>query len=269
MNGSPKETAADEVVRALREKMRDLETDPVRRRAVPIGVGCAALDRCLPGGGVLPGTLIEWLAPCRGSGAALLALLAARAVCRDGAALVVVDRDGQFYPPAAAALGIDLQRMILVRPNSPDEHRWALDQALRCQVVGAVWTAIDRLDARTFRRLQLAAEQSGTVGLLLRNAAVRGRPSWAEVQLLVQPRTASVGRRLYVEVVRARGAAAGRGVLLQIDEQTGAMRAVASPGGTGISPVLGLGTTQKQLSLLGVDKGEYSRGATSQRLAAD
>jgi hypothetical protein len=36
-----------------------------------------------------------------------LALLAAREICRRGGLLVVLDRRGEFYPPAAVRLGIE------------------------------------------------------------------------------------------------------------------------------------------------------------------
>jgi hypothetical protein len=43
------------------------------------------------------------------------------------------------------------------------------------------------LDARVFRRLQLAAESGGTIGLLVRPAHIRRRPTWAQVQWLIAP----------------------------------------------------------------------------------
>ena len=50
----------------------------------------------------------------------------------------------------------------------------------------AVWGGLEALDDRWFRRFQLAAEQSGCLGLLLRPAKYRGDPSWSEVQLAVR-----------------------------------------------------------------------------------
>ncbi len=87
----------------------------------------------------------------------------------------------------------------------------ALDQALRCPAVAAVvaWPeSLDgKLDGRTFRRLQLAAEQGGGLGLLIRPESVRSQPSWADVRLLVEPlpSTAPYGRRMRVVLLRCRG----------------------------------------------------------------
>ena len=120
--------------------------------------------------------LIEWLSGMARSGAATLSLLCAREACRQGGALVVIDRQQTFYPPAAAAWGIDLDRLIIVRPQSARDELWAAVQSLRSPAVAAVWAPIDRLDSRAFRRLQLAAQAGRTLGLLLRPRTSAANP---------------------------------------------------------------------------------------------
>jgi RecA/RadA recombinase len=71
--------------------------------------GCSALDRLLPEGGLRRGTLVEWLSAAPGSGAATLALIAAREACRSGGVLAVLDTQRGFYPPGAAALQVEPQ----------------------------------------------------------------------------------------------------------------------------------------------------------------
>jgi hypothetical protein len=133
------------------------------------------------------GMLIEWLRGLAHSGAATLSLLCAREACRAGGTLVVIDRLQTFYPPAAAAWGIDLGRLIIVRPRGMRDALWATLQSLRSPAVAAVWAPLEKLDSREFRQLQLAAQTGRTLGLLLRPAYVRGQPSWADVRLLVEP----------------------------------------------------------------------------------
>ena len=97
------------------------------------------------------------------------------------------------------------------------------DQALRCPAVAATVAWPERLDGRTFRRLQLAAEAGGGLGLLLRPSRARDEPSWAEIRLRVEPLPAAgpeAGRRLRVEVLRCRGQAEGQRVELEIDDAT-------------------------------------------------
>jgi hypothetical protein len=146
--------------------------------------GCPALDRVLAGHGFHRGTLVEYLAE-PGGGAAALALIAAREACREGGALVVIDRQGSLYPPATANLGIDLNP-IFVRPRTQKDQLWALHQSLSCPGVGAVLCWPEKLDDRAFRAVQLAAENGATVGLFVRPISVRGQPTWSELQLLIE-----------------------------------------------------------------------------------
>src|SRR5436190_318830 len=186
----------------LRCQMARLEGGRRLEDEEPLSTGCAEFDRLLPRGGFSQGTLVEWLADHSGSGAGTLALLTARQTCRHGKTLVVMDRQRSFYPPAAVAWGYGLTQMLVIRSASEEDELWALDQALRCRGVGAVFAPLTKLDVHDFRRLQLAAEEGGTLGLLLRPATIRGDPSWADLQLAVHPRASPTGRRLCVEVVR-------------------------------------------------------------------
>ena len=191
-----------------------------------VTTGCQSLDQLLPDRALVRGSLVEWLASGPGggglgSGASVLALMAAREACREGGALVVVDRDGTFYPPAAAAWQIDLQSTMVVRPESDKDEHWALDQALRCEHAAAVVAWPRRIDSRTFRRLQLAAKASGSIGLLVRPQAARCEPSWADVRLLVSPKASLEGWRLDVQLLKCRGGF-GRGEIeLEINDETG------------------------------------------------
>jgi protein ImuA len=181
-----------------------------RPAAEAFSTGCAALDRTLPGGGLARGSLVEWLADQSGCGAGLLAVAAAREAQRTGGAVAVIDRGEGFYPPAAAAWGLDLTSLIVVRVTSDADQRWALDQTLRCEHVAAVLAWPRRLDGRTFRRLQLAAEASGAVGLLVRPVTARREPAWSHVRWAVAPRptpplAGGEAWRLAVELLRVRG----------------------------------------------------------------
>jgi hypothetical protein len=207
----------------------------------PVSTGSPPLDRLLPAGGLARGSLVEYLTSGSGSGAGTLALAGAREACAGGRALVVVDRRRTFYSPAAAAWGIDLSQTLLLQPRDDAAELWALDQALRCPGVGAVYASCGSLDVRDFRRLQLAAESGGTLGVLVRPASLRGQPSWADVQweitgsqvpspkskVAVRSWTLNFGPwskprwQLRVELVRCRGGPSGQVAELVLDETTG------------------------------------------------
>lgn len=219
----------EEVVAGLRENIRSIEGGRGwRRDRRAFSSGCPALDRLLPEAGIVRGSLIEWLSDGAGSGAATLAMMVAREAASRGGVLVVMDSQKRFYPPAAAALGIDLERTIVVRTPRVQDEMWALDQVLRCPGVTVAYAAVDKLDWRWFRRLQLAAENGGSLGLLLRPAWVHGQPSWSHVQLLVQPRPSQGPRRWCLEVTHCQGRTPEGTVELELDEADGVVRAKAT-----------------------------------------
>ena len=162
--------------------------------------GFSPLDALLPHGGLKPGTLLDWLYASPGNGAGTLALLLAARALETEQVLVVIDPQRQFYPPAAVALGVELRRVVLVHPLTVADTLWTWEQALRSPAVGGVWGALTKLEPRTFRRLQVAAEGGTAIGHLIRPAHVQKQPSWAHTQLLVET---SNGTRQRVTVTRA------------------------------------------------------------------
>ena len=235
------------VVQELGQRVRQIESGRRADWQQVVSSGSPALDRILPAGGFQRGSLVEWLCEGTGSGATTLALVAAAQAARAGGAVVVVDHQRAFYPPAAVALGIPLERLVVVHPDNRPDHLWALDQVLRSRGVAAVWCRPPGNEDHAWRRWQLAAEASGVLGLLARAAAARDEPSWAELRLWVEPiaqperQPPARARRLRVEVLRLRGGRAGQSVELELphnhqvehqqaaDQQTADQQAASAP----------------------------------------
>lgn len=218
-------TNRNDMIANLREQTRGIEGNKRSSGAEVISTGCERLNRLLPDNGLRRGTLVEW----HGYGAASLSLVAARQSCADGGALVVVDPTKRFYAQAASALGIDLNRLIVIRPESEQDATWAIDQALRCEAVAVVWAFVDRLDARLFRRLQLSAEMGNGLGFFIRSKVALNEPTWSAARLLVQPQAAR-GRspRFGVQVVHCQGGQAGGSGLFEINESTGLIQVASN-----------------------------------------
>jgi hypothetical protein len=189
--------------------------------------GCDALDRLLPDGGLRPGSVVEWLSPGPGSGVTLLALSAARGVLASGTT-VMCDRERCLYPNAWPAVLTDMRRVLLVRAKDNADHAWAITQSLRSPAVAVVWARLAQVNDRASRRFQLAAESGGTLGLFVRPQQARGKPTWADVQLCVEPLANGRQRRWRIECVRARGPTQATTVVVERDELTGTLRAVSA-----------------------------------------
>ncbi len=96
-------------------------SDLIRKRRMelrenPLPTSLAGLDRLL-GGGLPRGELVELVG--RGSCGRFAALLAAlRAVTGAGEAAALVDQGAQLDPQTAAEIGIDLERLLWLRPQN-------------------------------------------------------------------------------------------------------------------------------------------------------
>jgi len=144
-------------------------------------------------------------------------------------ALVIIDPEQVFYPPAAAKWGISLDNTVIIRCREPSKIMWAIQQALQCPAVGAVWGCLPNINQRWSRRFQLAAEQSGTMAMFVRpqiEARTETQTSWAEVQWTIQPCTAPIGhsshsRQIQLRLHRIRSGSPGATVKIEVDFTTG------------------------------------------------
>lgn len=185
----PPESSAFQKLEQLSRQIREMETAG-RPAQECISSGCRTMDRHLPHGGYARGSMLELLRSGPGSGVSSIALMIARQAIVDGKYLVVIDPQRQFYPPAMKSLGIPLERIIALQPANHADAIWGLAQVLRCSAVGAVIAEVGPLEDRVARKLQLAAEQGGGLGVFLRDArSARSQPSWADVQWLVRSAT--------------------------------------------------------------------------------
>jgi hypothetical protein len=152
--------------------------------------GRSSLDARLPGGGWPTASLIEVLLDESGLGEVQLFLPALVACQRrsgmeDSPWIVWIAPPHEPYAPALAQQGIELGRLLVVRPNSATEALWAAEQALRSGVCAAVLLWLKGTDDRWLRRLKLAAEAGGALGVLFRPGRHRFESSPASLRLLM------------------------------------------------------------------------------------
>src|SRR5262245_22871908 len=217
-----------ELLEKLAQRIRDIEASERPHFHANVALGIGGLEQALPEGRLPAGSLVELMSAAEGAGAWTLAMVMARHACGERKMLVIADPARRFYPPAAARLGVDLRRTIVIRPRDKRYTLAAVTQSLRCAAVGAVIGGFDSLPAFDFRRLQLAAELSGALGLLLRPAAALRVPSFATARLSVTPvASANAKRRIRVDIVRVRGGKSGQSLILEVDHETGDVRVSA------------------------------------------
>jgi hypothetical protein len=168
------------------------------RPGVPTGQ--PALDRLLAGGGWPRGAVTEILGDGPAAGGLGLLLPALAALAAEGRWLTFVAPPFVPYPPALAAAGLDLERLLSIRTQTQDAAFWALEQALRSGACCAALAWPGRPQPVALRRLQLAAEAGDALAILFLHSAA-AQPSPAGLRLSVQGR----GDGWEVTVLRQRG----------------------------------------------------------------
>ncbi len=179
---------ADIVADARVWKLKDASAAPAR----PVwSTGKSSLDARLPGGGWPTASLIEVLLDSTGLGEVQL-FLPALVACQRGTGqdadapwLVWIAPPHEPYAPALAQQGIELTRLLIVRPPTATEALWAAEQALNSGVCAAVLLWLKGTDDRWLRRLKLAAEAGGALGVLFRPERHRFEASPASLRLLM------------------------------------------------------------------------------------
>jgi protein ImuA len=202
----------------LREKIRCLEAAD-RRSVGFLPFGLAEMDAHLPGGGLALGALHE--VSGTGNGAldgAAAALFAAGIMARLTGPVLWCLRDPDLFAPGLAAAGLTPDRVIYVEAGDEQTVLACFEEGLRQGGLAGVVAEIGRLPMTGSRRLQLAAEGSGTLGLAIRRwrrmseTADFGQPTAAVTRWRISVLPAAplpvpgIGRpRWLLELIRCRG----------------------------------------------------------------
>lgn len=186
---------------------RELARREAERRRDALPTGLPPLDRLLDGG--LPrGELVE-LVGCSGSGRFATALAVLATATRGGEAAVLVDLGDHLAPATAARLGIDLERLLWLRPETTGDALAAAEVALNGGFplvvvdLGTPPVAGGRGNEAGWVRLTRAAETHGAALLVASPYRVSGTAAHSVV-------TARRGRALYAEANAGADADAGR-----------------------------------------------------------
>ena len=151
-----------------------------------LSTGFAALDAGLPGGGWPRHGLIVILTPQHGVGELYLLLPALVALSQASPArwCTWISPPHEPFAPALEAHGVALNRMLIVRTHLP---LWAHEQALRSGACEIALAWLPRASPRAVRRLQLAAEQGRSLGVLYRSQRFANEASPAMLRVLLEP----------------------------------------------------------------------------------
>lgn len=191
-------------VEELRRQLRAQAPFLGDREGVPSGL--EALDGLLGGG--FPGGAVTVLSGVPGSGRMTLATALLARHTRAGRPVAWIDGRGTLYPPALAAAGVDLERVLMVRGGGA-RTAYAVEQIIESGAFGVVVASgLERLlGPAVARRIQTSTEAARISTLLLLDPSAAGPITQAALKLQLSRRSGGI----LVEVEKDRsGRAAGR-----------------------------------------------------------
>ena len=212
-----------------------------------LATGLPELDAATGFGGLPCGKLTE-LTGGASSGKLTLALRALTTAMNGGGVAAYIDLPGQFYPPAAVAMGMDLRRLAVVRPGDVKGALRAASNLLNSEAFDAVLLDMAGENAHPNMLARLAGlagraaascivtTERGLTGLRfyssLRLSVVRRGWLWHEGAMGLAP----AGMRLQVSVLKSRSAAGLRRLVVdcpfrgrQVEEEDGLRTHTAFP----------------------------------------
>lgn len=167
-------SARNAVLDGLREKIGRLDRGSMRDRiALPFGL--ETIDRHLPGGGLMRGTLHE----ISGGGddythGAAAALFIGGALARLAGPVLWCLRRRDLFAPGLAGVGLHPDRVIYVEAGDAATVPLLMEEGLKHAGLAGVVGEVDRLGLTAARRLNLAAETSGVIAFALRRGRFHG-----------------------------------------------------------------------------------------------
>ncbi len=156
------------VINELRERIAKLEGCGARKaECLPFGV--PEIDGKLPGGGLAFGALHEFAGGGSGTvDGASAALFAAGVAARSKGKVLWCLTRADLFAPALSQAGLHPDRVIYCEADREEDVLASMEEGLSFGGLAAVVGELVRLPMTASRRLQLAAEKTGTMGLVVR-----------------------------------------------------------------------------------------------------
>lgn len=106
---------------------------------------------------------------------------------KDGAGCIWISTARKLFPLSLSAFNVQPERIIFMDAANERDALWIMEEALKCEGLAAVVAEINNLSLIESRRLQLAVEQSGVTGFILRKDAGKKASTIATARWQISP----------------------------------------------------------------------------------
>jgi protein ImuA len=214
----------ENLVQELRSKLDKITGGLVTLKHAVLPFGVEPIDEHLPDGGLRLGALHE---VAGGGNGAVAALFAAGVAARVPGNVLWCLTHRDLFMPAMVQAGLNQNRLFIAECRDDNGVLESCEEALRCNGFSVVIGEASRFSLNASRRLQLAAERSGVLSLVIRRwrhqkgAAEFNLPTAALTRWQVSARPSTplpvpgIGRaRWSLELLRCRG---GVGAVFEVE----------------------------------------------------
>lgn len=106
---------------------------------------------------------------------------------KDGAACIWISTARKLFPVSLKMFNVEPDRIIFMDVTNERDALWIMEEALKCEGLSTVVAELDSLSLVESRRLQLAVEQSGVTGFILRKDNRKALNSIASARWKIRP----------------------------------------------------------------------------------
>jgi len=176
-----------------------------------VATGFAVLDRHLPGGGWPQYALTEILVEDITYSPLWLLMPALGEVMPSRPWQVWIAPPTIPYPPGLSQNSLELSKILLISTTDRADILWSAEQALRSRACSAVLCWPGRLHQSATRRLQLAAEYGGGLGICFQDESALNTHSMAALKLHCR----NTGDGVRIDLIKCRGGPLRQNLVVQ------------------------------------------------------
>ena len=154
-----------------------------------VDMGLGPIQAAFPNGSFPTGAVHELISQTVEEAAASWGFMAALAspLMRKGGVCIWVSYGRTLFPPALQRFGIKPDQVLFIDVKRERDVLWTIEEALKCEGLGAVVGEVREIDLTASRRLQLAVEQSRVTGFLFRHQPRNADPIASITRWRIKP----------------------------------------------------------------------------------
>jgi len=168
--------------------------------------GFSALDQLLPGGGWPTSGLVEIISRHKAIGELQILMPLLRMRSHQPQSLLWITPPYQLHGPALAQSGINIRNSFVIPAQTRCNNAlWSIEKALQSTECGMVLAWQNWLGGRVIRRLQMAASEGKTLGVLFHQRPTPHSPATLQLELSAAPDSDDGHRQIGIRLLRAKG----------------------------------------------------------------